>query len=202
MSVIHLSFVLFVLFFCTITLYSLYFLFFFLIIRRPPISTRTDTLFPYTTLFRAAPGNEEAGDAGGRGPGHVGAQRVADRGDARRRDVLEQREAAPVDLRMRLAVPAHLAALLLVVEGERAGADLHGVAAHDDEIRIGTDHRQPARQALLDEGPVGLHLVEIVQSAGVEDEVRPGESVDEGEVEALAHAEVARRADDRKSTRL
>src|SRR3546814_16494546 len=27
---------------------------FFLIIRRPPRSTRTDTLFPYTTLFRSA----------------------------------------------------------------------------------------------------------------------------------------------------
>src|SRR3546814_13386458 len=29
-------------------------LFFFLIIRRPPRTTRTDTLFPYTTLFRSA----------------------------------------------------------------------------------------------------------------------------------------------------
>src|SRR3546814_17936884 len=31
-------------------------------IRRPPISTRTDTLFPYTTLFRSGPavaGSEE-----------------------------------------------------------------------------------------------------------------------------------------------
>src|SRR3546814_16717550 len=28
-------------------------LFFFLSIRRPPRSTRTDTLFPYTTLFRS-----------------------------------------------------------------------------------------------------------------------------------------------------
>src|SRR3546814_1391026 len=28
-------------------------LIFFLMIRRPPISTRTDTLFPYTTLFRS-----------------------------------------------------------------------------------------------------------------------------------------------------
>src|SRR3546814_11767753 len=28
--------------------------FFFLMIRRPPGSTRTDTLFPYTTLFRSA----------------------------------------------------------------------------------------------------------------------------------------------------
>src|SRR3546814_3540996 len=50
--------------------------FFFLMIRRPPRSTRTDTLFPYTTLFRsverrpadvhvlplAAVENEEPGD--------------------------------------------------------------------------------------------------------------------------------------------
>src|SRR3546814_1348667 len=31
----------------------IYFIFFFLMIRRPPRSTRTDTLFPYTTLFRS-----------------------------------------------------------------------------------------------------------------------------------------------------
>src|SRR3546814_12346621 len=31
-------------------------LFFCLMIRRPPRSTRTDTLFPYTTLFRSAEG--------------------------------------------------------------------------------------------------------------------------------------------------
>src|SRR3546814_2208703 len=30
-------------------------------IRRPPRSTRTDTLFPYTTLFRAQAGDELAG---------------------------------------------------------------------------------------------------------------------------------------------
>src|SRR3546814_11821128 len=35
-----------------------YDVFFFLMIRRPPRSTRTDTLFPYTTLFRSA--NEQA----------------------------------------------------------------------------------------------------------------------------------------------
>src|SRR3546814_7620255 len=35
--------------------------FFFLMIRRPPRSTRTDTLFPYTTLFRSP-----------RQPGHRG----------------------------------------------------------------------------------------------------------------------------------
>src|SRR3546814_8075540 len=32
----------------------LIFFFFFLMIRRPPRSTRTDTLFPYTTLFRSS----------------------------------------------------------------------------------------------------------------------------------------------------
>src|SRR3546814_4718428 len=39
--------------FCT--LFVLLF-FFFLMIRRPPRSTRTDTLFPYTTLFRSPSG--------------------------------------------------------------------------------------------------------------------------------------------------
>src|SRR3546814_15081425 len=34
-------------------LYSFFSFFFFLMIRRPPRSTRTDTLFPYTTLFRS-----------------------------------------------------------------------------------------------------------------------------------------------------
>src|SRR3546814_18705110 len=41
--------------------------FFFLMIRRPPRSTRTDTLFPYTTLFRSA------GLAAGRRPFRPGA---------------------------------------------------------------------------------------------------------------------------------
>src|SRR3546814_8142307 len=41
-------------FFLTCICLSIYFiLFFFLRIRRPPRSTRTDTLFPYTTLFRS-----------------------------------------------------------------------------------------------------------------------------------------------------
>src|SRR3546814_11078244 len=40
---------------------------FFLMIRRPPRSTRTDTLFPYTTLFRSAPSGR--GVNGGRPAG-------------------------------------------------------------------------------------------------------------------------------------
>src|SRR3546814_6224182 len=65
--------------------------FFFLMIRRPPRSTRTDTLFPYTTLFRSDkgagvrhPGRRHRllfGDAGapecrgGRAPHHLGGRR-------------------------------------------------------------------------------------------------------------------------------
>src|SRR3546814_13644983 len=41
----------FLLYCCRLSFLS--FLFFFLMIRRPPRSTRTDTLFPYTTLFRS-----------------------------------------------------------------------------------------------------------------------------------------------------
>src|SRR3546814_10088905 len=42
-------------------------------IRRPPRSTRTDTLFPYTTLFRSTIGHADGeGDhRGERGPGEV-----------------------------------------------------------------------------------------------------------------------------------
>src|SRR3546814_2431953 len=46
---------------------SRFFFFFFLMIRRPPRSTRTDTLFPYTTLFRSY-------DVLIVGAGHAGAQ--------------------------------------------------------------------------------------------------------------------------------
>src|SRR3546814_12233930 len=45
----------FVIYFFLVYIYLSIFLFvFFLMIRRPPRSTRTDTLFPYTTLFRSA----------------------------------------------------------------------------------------------------------------------------------------------------
>src|SRR3546814_19151538 len=46
--------IVFLIFYYALSVYfvSFYF-FFFLMIRRPPSSTRTDTLFPYTTLFRS-----------------------------------------------------------------------------------------------------------------------------------------------------
>src|SRR3546814_9965409 len=49
---------------CGAYLFLLNVMFFFLMIRRPPRSTRTDTLFPYTTLFRSRYGlSEEKFDA-------------------------------------------------------------------------------------------------------------------------------------------
>src|SRR3546814_12783855 len=50
------------------------FFFFFLMIRRPPRSTRTDTLFPYTTLFRSGdhPVRQRAGAS--RSPARDGAR--------------------------------------------------------------------------------------------------------------------------------
>src|SRR3546814_19996308 len=75
------------------------FFFFFLMIRRPPRSTRTDTLFPYTTLFRSAgpipedlfrtgpvrrPGGVRRQDAGLRlGRNHRGAENRRDRKSTR-----------------------------------------------------------------------------------------------------------------------
>src|SRR3546814_16361023 len=58
--------------------YCVYLYFFFLMIRRPPRSTRTDTLVPYTTLFRSHHG-EHALDAD-----LLAIGQAAGKGDARR----------------------------------------------------------------------------------------------------------------------
>src|SRR3546814_18396447 len=63
-----------------------YLVFFFLMIRRPPRSTRTDTLFPYTTLFRSrgpAVRRRADGDRAGDAPAATDrAPAGADDGDA------------------------------------------------------------------------------------------------------------------------
>src|SRR3546814_18646543 len=51
--VIYYAYSVFVLICCFSHSVHLFSFFFFLMIRRPPRSTRTDTLFPYTTLFRS-----------------------------------------------------------------------------------------------------------------------------------------------------
>src|SRR3546814_4986655 len=47
-------------------------------IRRPPRSTRTDTLFPYTTLFRSAPATSAVTAAAPEAPAVFGAQDTPD----------------------------------------------------------------------------------------------------------------------------
>src|SRR3546814_18423539 len=85
-------------------------------IRRPPISTRTDTLFPYTTLFRSVEGDEvertehahhqrledEEGD-------HVFLDARLDRAPARQ-DAERRQEGRKQDEEQRYAVHAHAVA--------------------------------------------------------------------------------------------
>src|SRR3546814_7285291 len=44
---------------CVLLAVPICYVFFFLIVRRPPRSTRPDTLFPYTTLFRSRPNRND-----------------------------------------------------------------------------------------------------------------------------------------------
>src|SRR3546814_15285000 len=67
---------------CVITVSSLFF--FFLMLRRPPRSTRTDTLFPYTTLFRSPRrASRSASRCGGPEVDESAAQRAPGAGDGR-----------------------------------------------------------------------------------------------------------------------
>src|SRR3546814_17776877 len=67
---------------------------FFLIVRRPPRSTRTDTLFPYTTLFRS----QRADRAAGIFDDMTGAARRADGAGDVEDDVLRRHAGADVAL--------------------------------------------------------------------------------------------------------
>src|SRR3546814_11443228 len=78
-------------------------------IRRPPRSTRTDTLFPYTTLFRSivgairiSGGNPSIGSGGKGGGGGKHAQQAGDRKDDRDAAL----GAAPTPVADRLGAPS------------------------------------------------------------------------------------------------
>src|SRR3546814_515679 len=118
-------------------------LFFFLIIRRPTRLTRTYTLFPYTTLFRALLFPDvAAGRAAGRGAGLQKGHRRRPRHRRRRRAaVLARRRTAQLPPVPRRAVRAghrhHRAA--------GGGQSLRGAA------RAGEDPPQPADAGAVDE---------------------------------------------------
>src|SRR3546814_12171251 len=84
--------------------------FFLLMIRRPPRSTRTDTLFPYTTLFRSG---ERDGEVAGVGDGAgLRAQGDAGGGAGLAQQVLERRaEGAPAQVRLRARSEEHTSEL-------------------------------------------------------------------------------------------
>src|SRR3546814_11086867 len=109
--------------------------FFFLMIRRPPRSTRTDTLFPYTTLFRSddqvavQPARRTAADDLAQHLQRIGVPRLA--------GIVAGRQIAAPQARL-----AHLRA----VEGDAACRDLrrlfdalaYGVC-RSEERRVGTE---------------------------------------------------------------
>src|SRR3546814_8101867 len=87
-------------------------------LRRPPRSTRTDTLFPYTTLFRSPAAFEMRERARDAGPRNL--RRGRGRRD-RRRNAIEDEQ------RRRQETPAH---------AEHARQEAHPAAEQDDEQRI------------------------------------------------------------------
>src|SRR3546814_9673278 len=72
-------------------------------IRRPPRSTRTDTLFPYTTLFRSPGALPEAGGRAARGLLHGSAAGMSAERPAA---TMAPRPAVPSDAASRLAAPS------------------------------------------------------------------------------------------------
>src|SRR3546814_6331967 len=72
--------------------------FFFLMIRRPPRSTRTDTLFPYTTLFRSPAGRTRM-----RGPGTPTTATTRDKSPATLRAVRSEEHMSELQSLMRIS---------------------------------------------------------------------------------------------------
>src|SRR3546814_4538847 len=115
-------------------------------IRRPPRSTRTDTLLPYTTLFRSLPADEGHARgarghdrrAGGRGEVHalVGAGAAQDRVFARageaRTDPRVLHRNADEGLLQRPAVGAEVLGLAAALE---AAAAVHRSEEHTSELQ-------------------------------------------------------------------
>src|SRR3546814_12125889 len=110
---------------------------FFLMIRRPPRSTRTDTLFPYTTLFRSV-----SGDRGQRFERRVAGERGG-RESRRRGNDLLQIEARRDDLRFEEGAVA----MTLVERGAR---------------RLVLDRHQQAARRRREHGEIGIAASEPV----------------------------------------
>src|SRR5262245_45492199 len=142
-----------------------------------------------------AAGNQNAVEPGSAGAGDVGSQTVADGEDARTVVDPEKAEARIVDRTEGLAMPAHPAPRLLVPFCETSGAQMESAAAHDDEIGIGTDHREIARQGRTEERLIVLDNVVPARRPGIKDELRLFGRLDEFEAEPFAYFHIPLGAD-------
>src|SRR3546814_9732650 len=144
-------------------------------IRRPPISTRTDTLFPYTTLFRSYPLRA----ALGKGPSARLTQGLAERHRAGDRDVERAETRAHRDSHPQGGAIVDVArhARALAAEEERVGTR---------ESRPIEPHAAPRRQqddpprARFERRPIGLArhfgLRGIIHSGAGKRPIREGET--------------------------
>src|SRR3546814_22766 len=123
--------------------FSFFLFFFFLMFRRPPISTRTDTLFPYTTLFRSADGRVEAPVRGPPGGHGLGDEVVGVGGD-------EYGVAGVLVERAHLAVGAEAAPSPFQF-GDHALTEIEqgGRPVHDGDVDVGPHRTEPRVDAGL-----------------------------------------------------
>src|SRR3546814_15222124 len=145
-------------------------------IRRPPISSRTDTLFPYTTLFRSVVDDQQAVDQG---------QQRAAVGDQEQRLALQC--LADALLEGRLGGVVHVAGRLVEqndrrVEQHRAGDRLRLPPAagprHADPANLTVEAVRVGAPEVADAGPVwspqDARVVYVRQTGGAFDRERGG----------------------------
>src|SRR3546814_1570315 len=183
-------------------------------LRRPPRSTRTDTLFPYTTLFRSPRGGEAgAGEppglqeiSGGQRTPTCGKSRLRERAKddvaERREAVQDERERTDVeDLADQSAEHIILAAQSPEQPGQRDVERDQGAA---EEADVGPQQPEPA----VDVADKGLHELiddgQVVHGAGVlmvrRDAAEPGRG-SQGRTSSADTAAIER-AKTRQGTRL
>src|SRR3546814_4300078 len=149
---------------------------FFLMIRRPPRSTRTDTLFPYTTLFRSVdlvrlrpPRNAEEARRG-----EVERQ-FLDRGIEFEGLAAPLADARPNPLIQRIGILAHRLGLERDREYLAVGAVLFEIHQHEPAREEQVEHRPPAlfgREDFLT-----VEHDQLVRFGPVERDAAPAEAV-------------------------
>src|SRR3546814_1194476 len=123
----------------------MYLYFFFLMIRRPPRSTRTDTLFPYTTLFRSDRRVRPDRPPGRSDPEHAAAQLAQAGGDGAeaRAGRVDRRARGTGEAGRKPGTPAHPAEARPGRAARRLWSRHRPGCAPDDAGRGGAGARHP-----------------------------------------------------------